>query len=143
MNSDTLKAKEILEKENLTCVLLKGEKVYKSSQRGVKPLLSLLEQKTDLQGFSAADKVAGKAAAFIYVLMGIKELYTSVISRHALEVLKNRGIKVFYETEVPAVRNRTDTGFCPMETAVLNINDPKEALTALKKKTRELSKEAK
>lgn len=143
MNSDTLKAKEILEKENLTCVLLKGEKVYKSFQRGVKPLLSLLEQKTDLQGFSAADKVAGKAAAFIYVLMGIKELYTSVISRHALEVLKNRGIKVFYETEVPAVRNRTDTGFCPMETAVLNINDPKEALTALKKKTRELSKEAK
>lgn len=143
MNSDTLKAKEILKEESLTCVLLKGEKVYKSSQRGVKPLLSLLEQEADFQGFSAADKVVGKAAAFIYVLMEIKELYASVISRHALEVLENSGIKVFYETEVPAVRNRTDTGFCPMETAVLNINDPKEALTALKKKTRELSKEAK
>ena len=36
------------------------------------------------------------------------------------------------QKEVEAIRNRTNTGFCPMETAVWSISDPGEALTAIR-----------
>jgi hypothetical protein len=31
------------------------------------------------------------------------------------------------QKEVEAIRNRTNTGFCPMETAVWNIDSPEDA----------------
>ena len=39
---------------------------------------------------------------------------------------------------VPAIRNRTDTGFCPMESAVWDISDPHEAKAALERKISEM-----
>ena len=37
-----------------------------------------------------------------------------------------------------AIRNRTDTGFCPMESAVWDISDPHEAKAALERKISEM-----
>ena len=132
MNNLT-KAKEILQNGGFTCVLTAGENVYTSNKRGVKPLLCWYESGEDYKGFSAADKVVGKAAAFLYVLLGIKEVYADVISEHALCVLKQNGVFVTYGELVPAIRNRTNTGFCPMETVTMNITDPKNAVGAIKK----------
>lgn len=55
-------ARTLLEKENYTCVICRGEDVLTDRRRGVKPLMELLESGKDLHGFSAADKVVGKAA---------------------------------------------------------------------------------
>ncbi len=132
MTTDLQKAKEILQNGNHTCVLIKDDTIYTSDNRGVKPLLMYLEDKTDLCGFCAADKVVGRAAAFLYVLIGIKELYAAVISKSALDVLESHGIETSYGMLVDAIRNRTNTGFCPMEQATLNINNPHEALKAVK-----------
>ncbi len=132
MNNDILTAIKLLKDQNYTCVLVKDEWVYHSTERGVKPLLQWLKLGTALDRFSAADKVVGKAAAFLYVLLGVKEVYACVISKPSVEVLEKHGIKVSYDTLVDAIRNRTDTGFCPMEQAVKNISSPKDALVAIK-----------
>ena len=138
MKIDTTHARDILLSRGHTCVFCRGDTILTDDRRGVKPLLDLLDQ--DLTGFSAADKVVGKAAALLYRLLGISEIYAGVISQPALRVLAQGGITVFYGSKVPAIRNRTDTGFCPMETAVWDIDDPALAPEILRKTLAALTK---
>ncbi len=56
----------------------------------------------------------------------------------ARETLRAHGIEAIADTAVPAIRNRTDTGFCPMESAVWDISDPREAKAALERKISEM-----
>lgn len=132
MYPDREKARQILEQGGHTCVLCCGGEIFTDDRRGVRPLLDFLAQNRDWQRFCAADKVVGKAAAFLYQLMGIQALYAHVVSEPAAKVLEDAGIVLTYDTLVPAIRNRTDTGFCPMEAAVWKLNDPEEALAVLK-----------
>lgn len=132
MRSDLEKAKVLLQSGGYTCVLVKEERIYTATERGVTPLLQWVERKTDGKGFSAADKVVGKAAAFLYVLLGVKAVHASVISRSSLDLLRAYGIDVSFDALVDAIRNRSNTGDCPMELATKDITDPKEALAAIK-----------
>ena len=131
------KAKALLE-EGYTCAMYKETQVLKSAQRGVAPLLEWLESDENFHGFSAVDKVVGKAAAFLYVLLGVKQVFAFVLSEEAEKVLTKYGILVEYEQKVPMIRNRTNTGFCPMEQAVWEIDDPAQAQEMIKKKRKEL-----
>lgn len=140
MNHESENAKNILFAEQLSCVLCKENKILKSTERGVLPLLKLLDSGDDFSGFSAADKVVGKGAAFLYVLLKIKELYAVVLSKSAKEVLDRFNIEVFYEQNPDRILNRTKTGFCPIESAVCDIENPNEALNAIRKKLEELRK---
>ncbi len=137
---DLKKAKQMLVEQELTCAMVKGEKVYISKERGVKPLLACYKEHAMQSDFSAADKVVGKAAAFLYVLLGVKELYAGVISRPAIEVLQKAGVVVSYEQLTDAIRNRAGDGFCPMETAVWEIESPADALVAIEKTLERLSR---
>jgi hypothetical protein len=87
--------------------------------RGVKPLVIWLSSGEDFHGFSAADKVIGKATAFLYVLLGVKAVYASVISEGALDVLTKNGIDTQYGCVVEHIINRAGDGICPFEQAVL------------------------
>lgn len=136
---DLEKAKELLEDVKATCAFVKNEESFYSLERGVAPLLKLLREEKSLAGFSAADKVVGKAAAFLYVLLKVERLYAGVISKYALEVLDKYGVTVEYGQLVEAIRNRRGDGFCPMETAVLHIDDPNEAVEAVLRKQEELN----
>lgn len=135
----TKQAYTILCQGNYTCVLTDGQSTYTSHQRGVRPLLELLDRGMDLRGFCAADKVVGRAAAMIYCLMGIRALCAVVISESALSVLHSHGIETEYDRLVPGIRNRTDTGPCPMEQVTSGVDDPQEALCVIRQKLRELS----
>lgn len=64
MNPNLAEAKRLMENGGYTCVLYKDGITHTSTKRGVLPLKEWLEKKTELKGFSAADKVVGKAAAF-------------------------------------------------------------------------------
>lgn len=111
----------------------KGDKVFTSSDRGVKPLLYLLEnEKGFLDGASVADKVIGKAAALLMVLGGIKEVHTNVISEPAVEVFEKHRIPCFYEEKVKRIINRKGDGLCPMETLCMDIEEPAEAFEKIK-----------
>ncbi|MCM1365377.1 MAG: DUF1893 domain-containing protein [Faecalibacterium sp.] len=140
MNNDLAKAMSLMREKGYTCVLCKSDIQYVSNERGVKPLLQWLEKRTDLSGFSASDKVIGKATAFLYIIARVKAVYTDVISESALNLLEDYNIAVYYDKVVSAIRNRTNTGFCPMEQAVKDINDPVEAHTAIVDKINQLKK---
>lgn len=140
MNADLEKARELLIREGHTCVICRRDEVYADTQRGVKPLLDLLDHGIRLPGFSAADKVIGKATAFLYVLLGVCAVYTPVISASAKDVLTKNGIELHFDLEVEGIENRTKTGPCPMESAVQNIDRPDVALTAIRKKYAEITR---
>ena len=134
------KARELLESSGFTCVLCRGEATYTSTRRGVAPLMELLESKTPVAGWSAADKVVGKATALLYRLLGVKAVYGHIISESAQETLQQGGIEVRFGKCVPYIVNRAGDGRCPMETATADIGDPALAPAAIKAKLAELTK---
>lgn len=132
--TDLEKARKLLRAGGYTCVLCRGDEDHTSAERGVKPLVEWLESNTALRGFSAADKVVGKGAAFLYVLLGVQAVYSHVISITALEVLRKHGITVEYDSLVEHIINRRGDGFCPFEMAVTDIDDADTAYRAIRKK---------
>lgn len=132
--SDIVHAKEFLQSNGYTCVLCKEDIVYTSSLTGISPMVEFITSGIDLTGFSAADKVVGKAAAMLFVLAGIKEIYASVMSEQAVKIFSQHGIKYSYCTLAQAIINRAGTGSCPMEEAVKDIENPSDAFDAIKQK---------
>ena len=138
--SNLEKAKDVLRSGAYTCVFVKGDTVETSVEKGVTPLIKRLESGKNLTGYSAADKVVGKGAAFLYVLLKVQAVYADVISTPAKEVLIEHKIKAEYKVETAAIRNRKGDGFCPIETAVKDISEPNQALIAIKNKIKEMQK---
>ena len=98
---------------------------YASNDIGVKPILSKINE--DMNFYKNADiedTVVGKAAACLYVLAQINSLYAHTLSELAKEYLEKNNIPYKYDTLVKEIRNRTNTGMCPLEKSVLYINDP-------------------
>lgn len=118
----------------ITLAVVNGDTVYTSCERGVAPLMNFLDSGICIDGFSCADKVVGKGAAFLYVLLKVKEVHACVLSACAKEILERYSISVTYDTLVERIQNRDKTGFCPIEEAVLNISSPESALIAIKNK---------
>lgn len=131
MSKNLIKARKILEADGCTCVLCREDTVFTDHRRGIRPLMELCRSGIDLRGFSAADKVVGKAAALLYRLMGVDAVYAQIISTPAAKTLAEGGIALEYGSLVSAIRNRNGTGFCPMEMAVWDIYDPAEAPAAI------------
>ena len=138
-NIDLERAKTELDAGEYTCVLALEESIYTSTFRGVRPLVSWYESGLELCGYSAADKVVGRATAFLYVMLGVKAVYARVMSRGALEVLQKNGIYAEYGTLADNIINRKGDGICPFEAAVLEINDTDAAYEAIRTKMREMN----
>lgn len=138
MEHNLTKARAFLDSGDYTCVLCRDDAVFTATERGVKPLLNWLESGQNLKNFSAADRVVGRATAFLYCLLGVKEVYARVMSHPAAEVLKAAGITAEAGLLVDGIINRRGTGPCPFEAAVMDIHDPQEALTAIREKMEQL-----
>ena len=132
-------AKNTLEQGGYTCVLTDGDTFYTSTLRGVKPLVRFIEDGELPFGLYAADKVVGRATAYLYVILGIKALYAAIISRPALEVLEAAHIPVSYGISVPNIINRSGNGICPFEEAVMDACEPDGAYSLIIKKMAELN----
>ena len=119
--TDIEKAKEAL--GNHSIALCKSGEVITSDKRGVAPLAEFIRRGTDISGFSAADRVVGKAAAMLMIKAGITEVFALTISESAEKLLKNHGVRVSFMTRTEQILNRDNTGACPMETAVTDTED--------------------
>ena len=122
------RAMDLLKAESYTCVLWGAGRTIADNRRGIRPLLELLDSGKDFSDYAAADKVVGKAAAFLYCLLGIRALFVSILC-----------VSTAIGSLVPAIRNRTGDGFCPMETAVREITAPADAPEAIRKALQRLS----
>lgn len=132
-------AKETLIGGLFTLAYSKDGKVFTEIERGVKPLIKLYESKKDFSLFSFADKVVGKGAAVLYLLLKIKKLHALVISKPAYTFLKEHGVLVFYDEIVDNIINRKGDGICPIEESVLYENDIYIAYEKIKQKLKTLS----
>lgn len=140
MTNDLGRAIAYLKAKDCTCVLCREELLYNSHHRGVRPLLDFLDSGNDFTGFSAADKVVGKATAFLYCLLGVRAVHAQVLSDAAAKVFTRYGIAFSCDSRVPAIRNRENTGPCPMEHATKDMEDPRQALAAIRETLRILQK---
>ncbi len=120
--------------DDKTIVLVKDDIIYEDKAKGIRPMLNYILNNYDLRGFSVADKVVGKGAAVLFIYANIKEVYAKVISKVALELLKQYHILVTYDKLVNNIINRKGDDLCPMEKAVLDINDIDKAFAILKEK---------
>ncbi len=138
MEKELCAAADTLKSGDFTCVIYKDNTVLTSKRRGVAFLLGLLDAHTDVKNAFAADKVVGRGAAFLYVLLGVKAVYALVMSGSAKEVLTQNGIAAFCDTCPERIMNREKTGFCPIESAVQGVTDPRAALIAIRNKLEQL-----
>lgn len=136
MNRDLERAKERLAGHSIA--LCRGEETLTSDARGVAPMVGFLNEGRDLAGFSVADRVVGKAAAMLFVLAGVKEVYAETLSAAGEAYLTAHGIPVSCGTLTASIVNRAKTGLCPMETVVKDLSDPADGLAAIQKRLEEL-----
>ncbi|QZY55208.1 DUF1893 domain-containing protein [Crassaminicella profunda] len=119
-------AKEVLEKESFTLVIVKeGKVIFSSEDKGIKPMYTaVVSMKEKLKGASVADRVIGRAAAMLCVYGNIKELHTKIISESAVSVLENTNILFEYEKKSTYIKNRDKTDMCPVEKLSQDIDHP-------------------
>lgn len=123
--------------EHSVC-LCKGESIIFSDKRGVLPLVGFISEGVDLSGFSAADKVVGKAAAMLFIKAGVTSIYAKTLSKSAEAVFNRYGVKYSYNELTDKIINRDGTDICPMEKAVADISDPNAAYIAIVNKLNSL-----
>ena len=116
----------LLHAGNYSCVIRNGDIVRSFIRRGVADLYRLLnEEPAFLQGAWVADKVVGKAAAALMLLGGVERLHADVLSCPAWSLLERSGMEAAYGCLVPYVKNRDQSGWCPLEA----LCHEKESLT--------------
>ncbi|MDE7384523.1 MAG: DUF1893 domain-containing protein [Anaeroplasmataceae bacterium] len=124
--------------EGNTICLVKEDSLFISQKRGIRPLLEFIESKVDFKGYSAADKIVGKAAAFLYACMGVKEVYAEVFSKEAIPVFEKYNMSFEYHILTEYIIDRKGTGLCPMEEAVMNCSSKEDAILAIQSRVNTL-----
>ncbi len=121
-----------------TLVLCKDGKIISSASKGIAPIMNLIAENIDLNSYSAADLIVGKAVAMLFVRCGIKAVYAQTLSMQGKAVLEKYKIPYEYDVLTKFIVNRAGTDVCPMEKTVTNTEDLDEAYSLLKAKVKEL-----
>ena len=113
----------------LTLRLYQGDEVLFSSEKHwLHPLFDLedffAQDGRDPAGTRLVDRITGRAAAFLVVRLGIRELRTGLLSRRAIPVLERHGVHFHCGEEVDRV-------LCATEDLLAGVEDPEAAWTLL------------
>ncbi len=121
-------AKNLIADGEYACIVVKkGEAIYTSKERGIFPLFEAKEiLKIDLRGASLADRIVGKAAAMIAVESGIISIHGQVMSENAVKYIQSHEIGYSYDKWAEYIKNREQTGMCPVETRAITTDDYRE-----------------
>lgn len=118
-----------LHAEACSCVIATRDGLQLCHDRGVSDLYRMYcRPDHPLDGALIADKVVGKGAAALMVAGGVKGVYADVVSRPALELLTDSGVRVVRETITPNIINRAGTGICPVEKLCADCRTARECL---------------
>ena len=124
--------KKELEKSDTTLVAFDGNtKIFEASGNGIKPILTFLRSnESNLEkfyGLSWGDKIVGKAAAFLFILLKPREVFGKLLSEAAVSIFTTFSVNFEYENKVSYILNTKKDDMCPFEKKVKDINDPVEA----------------
>ena len=143
MSGDLKIAAKLLEEEGHALVVVRDGRVLLSSRMpGVSSLLDALENNL-LPGASVADKVFGRAAAMIAVQGEVTAIHSPLMSQGATEVLTDAGILYSAGATIPTIRNRENTGACPIEAATEFTVVPEKGVNAVRQLLKDLAGGAK
>ncbi len=130
-------AKSFLGKDNCVFVIAKdGDIIFRSFKKGIQPFFDALEvhPRDFYTDCSIADRVIGKAALMLAAYLGAKEVYTPLASQHAVSSAKKLNLDLHTMETVPYIINRSGDGMCPMENAVIEVENVEIAFEILKSK---------
>lgn len=123
---------DMLNEQGLSLLIFNNGELTTHANRGIQDLLQLISERPErLNGAVAADKIIGKSAAAIMIVGGVKEVHTNVICTPARELFEENGVLVFATEEVPMIMNRNQSGMCPMDTQIANIESVEECVAIL------------
>ncbi len=121
-------------KPDKTCILmLDNHIIYESKENSVKPFVKYIyyngqpNKKTIL-----IDKVIGVAIANVVLYCKLTTVYAKIISKPALNLLKENQVHVYFETLVDHILRRDKTDICPMEKKMLTATSCEEGFQFLK-----------
>lgn len=107
--------------------------VYTSEFRGVRPMMDYMKvYGPSREPLTVVDRIMGRGAVMLAVLINAKSIKTPIISETALALAKIHGLTVEADKVVPYIINREGNGRCPIETSVLDIEDVQEGYEAIK-----------
>lgn len=113
MNKDLEQAKALLENnEEYTCAACRAGESFASEEHGVRPLMRWLNEGTDLSARRRQTASSARRRLFCMYCWAFGRSTRRFMSVPARETLRAHGIEAIADTVVPAIRNRTDTGFC-------------------------------
>ncbi len=130
--TDLEKAKEIFYQENCTFVLVKGDDIIKSTEHALTPLVKLAEGEKDFTDYSICDRIAGRAASFLYVLLGLKEVYAVKMAKLAVQILDRAEIKFETDEYIETILDANMKDIDKSEQAVVKSGSAVKALEDLK-----------
>jgi len=125
------KAKELIDSTDAVFAAVSENETVTSPVKGISFVASLCNEKKDLSAFCVADKIVGKAAAMLFVLLGIKTVHAKILSCGGKEILQKYGIEYTYDELTEMIINRKGDGMCPMENAVKDCTEPSDALDCI------------
>ena len=131
--SKATKAKLIKELESVSLVIYKDGQTTTSTEHGLTPLVSYLEN-DDFDDTFVFDKTVGRAAAYLYVYGDADYVYADTISKPAIEILKKNNIKYEYKKAVNEIKNKDNTDICPFEKLTKNAKNATQAYGLIYKK---------
>lgn len=121
------------------CLCRDGE-IITDDGRGISPMMKFIAEEKYLTGFSAADVIVGKAAAMLFVKAGIVCVHGKTMSESGKAYLDTHGIPCTYDILTEKIINRQGTDICPMEKAVMNIDDTEKGYEALRIRLESIAK---
>lgn len=90
----------LIANKNAGFVAVNGDDVHVSSKGGMRTLLTWFAQGKNLDGWSVACRDAGKAAAFLFAVLGPSAVFARTMTRDARAVLLSNGIMTSYDVLV-------------------------------------------
>ncbi|MDR3673663.1 MAG: DUF1893 domain-containing protein [Holophaga sp.] len=108
-----------------------AELIFSSEKHWLHPLFDLeaffAQGGRDPADTCLVDRITGRAAAFLVVRLGIRDLRTRVLSRLAIPVLERHGVRFACREEVDRVQ-------CATEDLLAGIQDPEAAWRLLQER---------
>lgn len=126
--------KQKLNADSLAFVIVKGDAILRTGTReGIGELIEAVDALGGAaHGAVLADKIVGKAVAMVARTARFRALYSPLASQAARDALASDKILLEYDRLVPLILNKRNDGPCPMERLTLPIDDPLQAVDALR-----------
>ena len=127
--NDLKAAKQRLTQKKLSLAIIKNSKsIFETHTVGLGGFLQAIKELNgSLSGSSVADKIVGRAVAFLCAYSNVKGIYAHTLSENGLEILNSYGIHTEFEHLVPTILNLMKTNKCPFEGLVEDVTDPQDA----------------